>query len=252
MKKRLSFIFSMQQKDNIVLYACTVFDYLHFLREEKITDCVLEIVTSQGVIEKKAHRMILANSSEFFFNAFTAEGMIEEQKHTVRLEQNPKDLLTVAIDFIYGKQIEFQEKDLMPMYQIAAFYGITNLQNQIKRKMDEYITSSKKLMKFVNQCYDEELPSSLSALVPLIASFYKSFDMRDLSNALDCQTFVKILESECLESINLLDKSKDITSFVGENPNDDVTNDDKVALSRLIGPEWPFTSLPVPWWFVSE
>lgn len=211
------------------IYFHPIFNYEEFLDEGKLTDCT--IVVSEGV-EKKAHCLILANSSEFFFNAFTS-GMEEEKQRRVKITENTNDTFIDILKWIYSGKIIINDENVMALLHMARFYGVSNLTSVVENWLKQFITGDsfniEKTKKYIEQCYTSNLSTELEYLTPFIAEHFDEFEIDYLSNQLDVKIFAKIMN---LTSFPIDRKIEIVTEFLGDYALED--EEEKAALLSII------------------
>ena len=194
---------------NSTLYFIPHWDYLEFFQNNELTDCDIVLSPTETI---KAHRAILANSSEFFLNTFTS-GMEEDKTKRVNIEFNPCNLFSEVISWMYNGEITIHLDKCMSLLAIANYYFITQLQQTVQ----EYITNNctpQNLALFIDQCYQNELQSELTKLVPEIAKNLD--DLKKLSNfgdMLDVGTYAQVLVAKQLSPHDLI---QDLKHFIGD------------------------------------
>ncbi|OHT02081.1 BTB/POZ domain containing protein [Tritrichomonas foetus] len=208
-----------------------IYDFSNFCcDDQKLADCQL-ILPSGEII--KAHILLLANSSEFFYNAFTS-GMTEQVKREVNIKVNPMNLFPKVIQWIYSSQIQVEENEIMSLFSIARVYGINSLYNLLEEKIKQKINPNN-IYDYINQCYDNELTSELLFLTQYIAYFLPQLNLQSLSDNLDVPTFCQVLEKCEIEPEK---KMTTLTTFLG---NYQCTESDMEAIVQLFDPKNPLT-----------
>ena len=207
-----------------------IWNYVRYFDEGVLTDCEIRVYETEGSDEYesiKAHKAILCNASDFFYNTFTS-GMSEAETGIVETTKNPKGLLKSVIRFLYSGELTMGDDDVMPLLFIAKDYGITSLQMLII----DYITGKEcanatAILDFVDQCFQYELVDELALLEPIIATHYNLFTIDNLSNLLDVKTYAHVLKSV---KKPMLDKVKDIVVFLRDWKCDE---EEKQALAEV-------------------
>lgn len=218
-------------------YSCDInykdtFNYEKFFTSGNLSDCELHIHQSkeeQSYTVIKAHKVILANSSLFFLNVFTA-GMEETQTGIAEIYQNPYNLIPRVIDWMYTGKIDFTIKELMPLFNIAHVFEISQLESQMNQILEQKINKST-ILNLVKECYDNELPQELQTLIPHLASLFNDLQISDLSELLDVCTFAKVIK---LTKLSTEDKVLKINEFLQDwKPSEE----EKDALLDAFGPD---------------
>lgn len=213
-----------------------IFDFAQFLNDPIISDCVLNIKDSN--IKLKCHRIILANASEFFFNAFTS-GMLEEQKGEVEITFNPLNLFPGVVFFLYTSFIDLNDTNIMAFYEFAHFYGIQVLLNSINQTIQEQGPAN--IMKYVKSCYANEFDKALSLLVPFLAQFFENISIGEFSANLDIKTFCAVVEQAARLKTFTGDVVKVLNQFLnGAKPD----QQEDLELRNLISQFAPSPTLP--------
>lgn len=187
-----------------------IFDYMEFLNDGIVCDC--RIIFPDNT-EMKCHKMILSNSSKFFFNAFTGD-MAEQATGVVNVNFNPGNLLQKVIKWMYNGRIELDEtskKELMQLYAIVHFYGIETLKADVEKKIDSVVNNNN-ILDYVDICYEEDLQEPLNALAPKIGKNIEKFDVKVLSDKLDVRVYSLAMRESGLSDDMRLIKMKE---FVG-------------------------------------
>ncbi|KAK8866248.1 hypothetical protein M9Y10_009207 [Tritrichomonas musculus] len=199
------------------LYLNPYFNYLRFYKEGKLTDCELVFPEENEIAPIKAHAIILANSSDFFLNAFTGN-LGEAKSGKVQMTDNPMNLLPKVIEFLYSGKLEYTEGEVMSLLHIANAYFIQSLQHRMHCHLNSTL-NHQNIYEFANQCYQYELEAELvdkkEGLVPYFVKFFDKLNIENLTQTLDVITFCYILEG--------LNKPYEETFRI---------------LDQFIGPEW--------------
>ena len=211
------------------LYLGPRFDYLEFFNNQFLTDCELRVrsLESDGFDTIRAHRVILANSSDFFYNSFTS-GMTEAETGIVEMTKNPMGLLPRVIQYLYSGNIEFDESEAMSLLFIAHDYGINSLTARLQAYIDS-VESPDVILRFADQCFESEFVSELKDLVPAIARMYDKFAMSRLTTALDVPTFALVLAS--LKNLDDSKKVNELLEFIGKGYT--CVDEDREAIGHL-------------------
>jgi 3-hydroxyacyl-CoA dehydrogenase len=119
----------MQDTENV--YFDPIFNFIDFLPDSTspgcLCDCTLDLPDGTQL---QAHQILLANTSQFFLNAFTS-GMSEQETRTVTLTFNPCNLFPVILHWMYTGELNVTEETLMPTLAMARFYGVQMLADQL-------------------------------------------------------------------------------------------------------------------------
>jgi hypothetical protein len=204
-------------------YSDPIFDFSSSLSNHEICDCVLRVDGD----EIPAHRIILANSSDFFMNAFTS-GMQEAEQNIVEITYNPGNVFPKVLEFIYSGRIDFDPPELVPLLAVAAYYSIGSLTECLDEIMAREIRADN-LIPFVQQCYEMGLQEALNALVPVIRRFVPDIPMDLLTHELDVRIFAQVVKGM---QIRVTTKTELLNSFLGEHVPDE---DEVKALEDAIG-----------------
>ena len=195
------------------------FDYSEFVDgAQGMVDCTLDLGNGQLI---GAHRLILGNSSLFFFNAFTS-GMSEEKTRVVKVDVNPCDTFPLVLKWMYTGEISVPDEKIVPLVGICRYYEIDVLMQEVERHfaaLEKSDAFPQQCLAFVRQCYELELQCALQFFVPIIAKNLNRFDMKDLSDNLDVDTFVAVLDAM---NCDLELKVRKLGAFIGSyQPSDD-------------------------------
>ena len=195
------------------------FDYSEFMDgAQGMVDCTLDLGNGQLI---GAHRLILGNSSLFFFNAFTS-GMSEEKTRVVKVDVNPRDTFPLVLNWMYTGEISVPDEKIVPLVGICRYYEIDVLMQEVEKHFSALEQSDafpEQCLEFVRQCYELELQCALEFFVPIIAKNLNRFQMKALSDNLDVETFVAVLQAmDC----DLTLKVESLVAFIGSyEPSDD-------------------------------
>ena len=204
-------------------FSAPIFDYSEYLENGVISDCTIEC----GGAQYQAHRVVLANSSTFFYNAFTS-GMTEEEKRVVKVSERFADMFPKVLNFIYTGAINVEQHEIIPLLEQSEYLGITSLGQCLCSIMDSTITEET-LLAYIKQCYDNGCKLALERLVPYMTRFFNTISVKDFSDALDVFTFclvVKNLELPADEVVAILNEFLE-----GYTPNEQ----EKARLDSVIG-----------------
>ena len=166
------------------------FNYLDFLDNKLITDCTL-ICTNPDNAKYEAHRIILANSAEFFYNSFTC-GMAEESSRVVEITTNPGNVFPLILHWIYSGKISFESKDLLNVIEVACFYAVSELCNLLNQHLYKNLTPTN-ILSYFDQCYQENLDNAKIFLANHLARFLDQVDMEKLTEILDVSIYCEAL-----------------------------------------------------------
>lgn len=195
-----------------------LFDYSSFVDREFLSDC--EIRFSDGSDSPiKCHTIVIANSSKFFYNAFTSDATEETKTGIVYVDNNIMGLFRKIINWMYDGLIDFTEQELMPLLFLADFYIIDGLKNILLKHIGINATNPFKLMQYADQCFQFQLPKQLKLLEPYFADLYKSgaLSIPNISRSLDVISFINVLNMR--KDLSIETKIRDMTEFL----NDPVT-----------------------------
>ena len=229
------------------------FDFKSFYKNQEFTDCEVIIEDEDSSVSiVKAHIIVLANSSQFFFNVFTGE-MDESKTHQVHVKFNPMNLLPKVIEWMYDGNLFFesdeQEKEQkIPLLAIANFYTIDALSRYLFESIEK-TNSPSEILKYIDQCFQFSLVNELRALEPIIAINFEMISIDMLSDALDVPTFINVCKligfksnEERIKTISSFIKDYDFTGHEDEMENLSKLLDRKdphlSALIKSLNPRW--------------
>ena len=209
----------------------SIFDYSEFQNDEykAMFDCKLEFENGDSL---PAHRLVLGNCSEFFFNAFTS-GMSEDKERVVKIDYNPCNAFPDVFKWMYTGHISVPVDKIVPIISIARYYGIELLVTEIRNFLKNATSSPafpQNCLIFIRQCYQLELPCELEFLIPFIGATLGKFQIRDLSDNLDVKTFVSALRCYVApwgEKVNKLHEFMTIGTY-------EPTNEERVILRQYL------------------
>ncbi|OHT16239.1 BTB/POZ domain containing protein [Tritrichomonas foetus] len=213
------------------LFLCPNFNYKEFKDDNFLADCEVRIhhsIDDPEYVSYPAHVIVLANSSEFFYNVFTGDTQ-ESATGIVDVYTNPMGLLPSVIDFMYTGQLDFTEDQVMALYHIAHDCGIRSLEENLNNYLESQVIPAN-ILAFVNQCYDYELVEELKVLEDYVSKFFRQLSTNNLTQALDVITYTHILEKQHLSNN---DKIKYLNDFIGKWECDD---EELAACAALFDP----------------
>ena len=196
------------------------FKFGDFFESGILSDCEIHVHKSADDPEYeiiRAHRLVLANSSDFFHNSFTS-GMIESETGVVDVYTNPDGLFPVVVKWMYDGKLAFDMSQIMSLWNIAHTYGIRKLDTELKNILEKNL-SADTILGYVQQCFDCELSDELKNLEPYLVQYLTTIPITDLSNALDVTTFAHVLQQSSLSNEQ---KVPLIREFLGDwDPSDE-------------------------------
>lgn len=202
-----------------------IFDFRHFLDSGVLTDCTIYFgnQSDPATEQLRAHVLVLANGSEYFYDAFTSK-MGEEKSRAIEITRNPMNLLMDVIKYLYNGQLSYDFNQIMSLYEISLFYGIRELQAQLNAHVRELIGfSSEKINKDIlfqltDQCFDNNLNSAITMIPDLILNHLNEFTLEELSDKLDVATFVTIMRKlrEKDDNLKYEDFVVKFNTFIGD------------------------------------
>lgn len=221
----------MNSSEEAVCCFESIFDYSEFQNEEykAMFDCKLEFKNGESL---PAHRLILGNCSEFFFNAFTS-GMSEDKERVVKIDYNPCNAFPDVFNWMYTGQISVPMDKIVPIISIARYYGIELLLTEIQNFLKNATSSPEfpgQCLRCIQQCYELELPCELEFLIPFIGATLGKFQIRDLSDNLDVKTFVLALQCYKAPWGELVNKLHEFMTIGKYEPS----NEDKMILRQYL------------------
>lgn len=202
------------------LFLAPLFKFGEFFESGLLADCEIHVHQSMDDPEYqiiRAHRLVLANSSDFFHNSFTS-GMIETETGVVDVYTNPNNLFPVVVKWMYDGSLAFDPSQIMSLLSIAHNYGIRKLDIELNKVLEKNITPET-ILSYVQQCFDNELSDELKGLEPYLAKYLMDIPIGELSDALDVATFARVLEKSSLTNEQ---KVPLIREFLGDwDPSDE-------------------------------
>lgn len=170
-------------------YSDPIYDYQKYLQNSQICDCMIKMEGSDETIS--AHRVVLANASVFFFNAFTS-GMQEDTDRIVTIPSQYAMLFPKVLEFLYTGIINVEMNELIPLIDHAHYFGIQSLMSALEEMMNTSMTKDK-LVKFIEDCYAYSLQEPLNKLIPYMQRFFNELTIAEFSEMLDTITFCKVI-----------------------------------------------------------
>ena len=214
------------------LYFAPFFDFSEFFKSGFLTDCEIHIHSSQddaSYTTVRAHRAVLANASDFFYNTFTS-GMQEAETGVVDVHANPLDMLPAVINWMYDGRLDFAAEKAMAVLSIAHNYGITVLEREVVAYIKR-VANKETIPKLIQQCFDAGLSEELQALEPIIAEHIKELSIAQLSEALDVTTFAHVIGQCKMPNAERIAK---IQEFLGDW---NASPEEKAALGECLAKE---------------
>jgi hypothetical protein len=206
------------------------FDFSDFFEFKFLTDCEIRIYDSDRTSFRSvpAHRVVLANSSVFFYNTFTSH-MTEELTGIVEVVVSVPELFESIITWFYTGLIDFDESHLMLLLDWSQLYGIIRLRDLVLDALPS-IVNPDNLIGFIQQCFDYEIADPLQFLEPAIGHLFRELSISVLSEALDVSTFARALKYTDLSNV---ERVAAIETFLGDwQPTLDEKNSLAEALLR--------------------
>jgi hypothetical protein len=226
------------------LYASWLCNYEDFYQNELLSDCKIHVVPSPGAPPSKeipGHRVILSNSSDFFYNSFTA-GMREAQTGIVEVNCRPPELFLSIVQWMYSGKLDFSENDIMNLIQVAHEYGILQLEKFLVQEL-ERIVNPQNLLTFLDRCFEDQLPDAIGELEPFVVKFLNEIDAKELGRVCDVSTFVKVL-GKC--QLGNKERIELITQFVDADTGYELTSEDRMRLTQSLNRSEPLKHLLKP------
>lgn len=175
-----------------------LFDFSDFCEKEFLTDCELITKNPEGsqISTIRAHKVVLANSANYFLDAFTS-GMEETVTGKVDILLNTKDdtLFRKVLHWMYTGSIDFAELEFIPILHIVRYFGVHSLEKQLQDYLSLKINPDN-ILTYVNQCYELQFPSELQLFVPYLAQYFDQIHMSELSKSLDVRTFCQVIKEK--------------------------------------------------------
>lgn len=210
-----------------------LFDFSNFYQNDFLADCSLLIKDSNGTLNStiRAHKIVLANSSDYFLDMFTS-GMKESVTNEVDIRISNEieiQLFPQIINYIYTGEIDISLDSFIPILHMARKYRIKQLFEELINYLDTNLTAND-IIPLITQCYDLQFSSELELFDKYIIKFFNSIPISVLSDALDVNTFCRIIQKM---NISDIEKRIDIINqFISSyEPNDDERN---VLLNTLM------------------
>lgn len=201
-----------------------IFDYSEFLESGSNTDCELKFPDQPSIF---AHKLVLANSSKFFFNAFTGN-MTEQQTGIVSCSFNPDNILEKVVKYMYNGKIQFSNSELMQLYATVNYYGIDSLRSVLEEKIDKEITPEN-MLDYCNICYEKNLNEVLNILAVKIGQRLDEYSVDKLTDILDVRVYALALKNSKLDARAKLNH---IRSFIRDYELD---QNEKESLLAAVG-----------------
>jgi BTB/POZ domain-containing protein 9 len=215
----------MTAASSVELIARPIFDFSSNYENQELCDC--DVIIDGEIFP--AHRIVLANSATFFFNAFTS-GMQEETTSTVTIQFNPLNLLPTTSGFLYSGRITVDAEEFIPLIDVAHYYGIDQLTQCLTEYLEKTINAENALA-FADRCYRSHSTTALHLLIPILRRHFQDLSIPACSEVLEIATFCEVageLPRTKAEAVKLLDE------FLGSySPNpDEVAAMAKAALDN--------------------
>lgn len=203
----------------------SIYDFKEYLDNGILTDCVLVC----GDKEYKAHRIVLANSAKFFYNSFTC-GMEEEKLGKVNIECNPGNAFPLVLKWLYDGKISFPAEQLIDVIEVARFYSVTVLCEEIDKYLKDFLMPDN-IIEFFETCYQKELDNAPLCLAHHLAPLLSDVDMEKLTNTIEVKHFAEALKEF---PGNLATKIDLTNKFLGDyKVNNEESESLKLAFSQV-------------------
>lgn len=181
------------------------FDFSDFYQDDFLSDCNIQLVDKDGNIFSKirAHRLVLANSSDYFNSSFTIQSK-ESLTSTVDVclsNEEERNLFPLIICWMYQGDIHISLETFMPLLYMARFFGIIKLEQEMKQYLKENI-SSEYILPLVNQCYAFGYTNELEFLDQYTIKHFSELDISALSDTYDVSVFCRIISKMNLDIEN--------------------------------------------------
>jgi hypothetical protein len=232
------------------LYASWLCNYEEFFEDGTtplagfLADCRIHVVTASGTPPSDViagHRVILSNSSDFFYNTFTA-GMRESETGIVEVICRPPSLFRSIVRWMYSAKLELNVGDIMNLIQVSHEYGILELEKFFVSELDTIITADN-VLGFLDKCFEDQLPDAIRALEPFLANYLSEIDVKALGKVCDVTTFAKVL-TKC--RFGNQEKIALITQFVDADTEYELNSDDRMVLTQCLNRSEPLKHLLKP------
>jgi hypothetical protein len=172
------------------------FDYLRFYRDRRFVDCEIRVFETESTDDYQsihAHRAILANACEFFYNMFTS-GSQETVTGVVEVRGISYEPFCRVVEFLYSGNLLLVDDHVMIYMYLAKHFGIHLLQDLLETySHSDQAADGDKIVRFIDQCFHYELKEELKYLEPVIAARYTLISIQNLSSTLDVCTFAHVL-----------------------------------------------------------
>jgi hypothetical protein len=190
----------------------------------------------------RAHRVVLANSSDFFYNSFTS-GMQESATGIVKVCGSSPSAFRSVIRWMYGGTFDYDRPDALNLAQVCHDWSVSALEQFFVREIQAMV-SLENIIDLLAKCFDEKLPDALALLEPFLAGFIREIDIARLSDACDVATFAAALGHS-----NLANKEKVamINRFLADEKYQ-TTQDDRTRLIAAMDKKQPLKQYLNPKW----
>jgi hypothetical protein len=232
------------------LYASWLCNYEEFYPDEKsespgfLADCRIHVLASPSASPSDViagHRVILSNSSDFFYNTFTA-GMREAETGIVEIVCKPPSLFRSIVHWMYSENLEFNPTDIVNLIQVTHEYGILQLETFLLNELDSIVTPQN-LLSFLDRCFEDQLPDAVVSMEPFLVRFLNELDPKELGRVCDVPTFVRVL-GKC--QLGNKEKIGLISQFVDADTDYELTSEDRMGLTQCLNRSEPLKRLLSP------
>lgn len=208
--------------DSRELFLNPLIDYTTFFEQQLFCDCELSVNVdnndSNNNVTIYAHRLILANASDYFLNIFTGDAWEAKMGKATIHAPNP-ELFSKVISFMYNGKISFEENDIMQLYAIANEFSIPMLKEALTKHIKSKV-NSQFLLNLVDQCFQAQLLESLRFLEDDLATSFTQITTENFSKYLDVVTYAHILQKQT--QLTDVQKFVNLSAFIGNFQCDDV------------------------------
>jgi hypothetical protein len=214
------------------LHVSVIAPFASLLDSAHLSDCEVRIFgpgPPSDAAVFRGHRVVLANSCEFFANLFLTD-CLEFRTGVVELRATPAGPMLAILRWMYTGSLECAFDDFMPHLRLSRHLGVRGLEAELAAAL-EAIASPATVLRLCNQCYERGLGQErelLQTLQPFLLRFLDAIPMAELTSALDVATFAGVLERSGLPNERRIAM---IVAFLGDYA---VQREDQAALERCL------------------
>ena len=157
-----------------------------FRKQGLFIDCVIRT----GSCEIKCHKLVLARFSPYFQKLF-----LERNETEFDVDFDPGNALSSIIDFLYSTIVDVDEENIGYLAAVANYYGFGDLELLLADVLPMKITFENSLS-LMEVFAKYNLNVMIDAVVPMLASNFEQYDLKQLLASTNASALAKIMLHE--------------------------------------------------------